>query len=263
MRSFISKSGMRYYISCHYFDNKAPQTKDQTNKALFQTNKKGIITMIQTRKTKKNTNRTRHLRTSFGLRKIGRAAAYFRTLTPMVPLLLPPPVHPPLPICPPPPPHSPPLLRVDPPLPPPLLLTNGPEEEEVSPLQRNLGSWLDQHVDRMLVSRYYTEVLKSPPKREWRGKHGTFSLIRVAIPSISYGKIMMVVIETAECELKGEKYNGVQKDREHKGAYLIPRGSVHERMLCDCIETGLGLKHTALLINKELNKDGRPCSALY
>ena len=27
-------------------------------------------------------------------------------------------------------------------------------------------------------------------------------------------------------------------------------------MLCDCIETGLGLKHTALLINKELNKDG-------
>ena len=67
---------------------------------------------------------------------------------------------------------------------------------------------------------------------------------------------MQVLNETAICESKGEKYNGTRKNREHKGAYLIPRGSVHERMLCDCIETGLGLNHTALLLNKELKKDG-------
>ena len=113
---------------------------------------------------------------------------------------------------------------------------------------------MDQHVNRMLVSRYFTEVLNSPPKREWKGINGTISLIRTFLPSISYGKIMQVLNETAICESKGEKNDGMQKNREHKGAYLIRRGSVHERMLCDYIETGLGLNHTALLLNKELKR---------
>ena len=198
--------------------------------------------MLQTRRKQNMTKRKRHLLTSFGTRKTGRASAFFVRSTPTVPLLLPPLVHPPLPIFPPPPP--------------PLLLTNGPEEEEEAVGKRDKGSWLDQHVNRMLVSRYYTEVLNSPPKREWKGSNGTISLIRTFLPSISYGKIMQVLNETAICESKGEKYNGMRKNREHKGAYLIPRGSVHERMLCDCIETGLGLNHTALLLNKELKKDG-------
>ena len=98
--------------------------------------------------------------------------------------------------------------------------------------------------------------LNSPPKREWKGINGNISLIRTFLPSISYGKIMQVLNETAICESKGEKYNGTRKNREYKGAYLTPRGSVHERMLCDCIETGLALNHTALLLNKELKKDG-------
>lgn len=48
----------------------------------------------------------------------------------------------------------------------------------------------------------------------------------------------------------------MRKERQNKIAYLIPQRIVHERMLYDCIETGLGLKHTTLLINKELKRDG-------
>ena len=109
----------------------------------------------------------------------------------------------------------------------------------------------------MLVSRYFTEVLMSPPRRVWRGNGGTISKISATLPGILYHKIARVIQQTAECEMLGEKYEGTRKERKHKGAYLIPPGSVHERMLCDCIETGLGLNHTALLLNKELRKENR------
>ena len=74
---------------------------------------------------------------------------------------------------------------------------------------------------------------------------------------MSYLKIARVVKETADCELLGKSYDGTRKTRTYKGAYLIQPGSVHERMLCDCIETGLGLNHTALLLNNELRKENQ------
>ena len=47
---------------------------------------------------------------------------------------------------------------------------------------------------------------------------------------------------------------GSRKNREHKGAYLIPHKTVYERMICDMLEIGLGFNHTTLLRNKELKK---------
>lgn len=67
-----------------------------------------------------------------------------------------------------------------------------------------------------------------------------------------YVKIKQVVSETAICESKGEKHDGMRKYREHRGAYFISSGSIHEQIMCDRIETDLGLKYTTLLLNKEL-----------
>ena len=46
-----------------------------------------------------------------------------------------------------------------------------------------------------------------------------------------------------------------EKYREHKKSYLIQTGSVRKMMICDCIETGLRLNQTSLLLNKELRRD--------
>ena len=95
----------------------------------------------------------------------------------------------------------------------------------------------------------------SPPRRVWRGNGGTISKISATLPGISYHKVARVIKETVDCEMLGKKYEGTRNERKHKGTYLIQPGSVHEQMLRDFIETSLGLNHTALLLNKELQKE--------
>ena len=130
----------------------------------------------------------------------GRAVSFFRTATPTSPLEFP--LIPPLPILA--PPASPPPL------------INHVSEEVDDPL-RDLGSWLDHHIDRILISRYFTEVSKSPPKREWKGKGGTLSLIRATLPNILYGEIVQVVSDTTICESKRKKYNSLRKNENTRG----------------------------------------------
>ena len=62
--------------------------------------------------------------------------------------------------------------------------------------------------------------------------------------------------ETIICESKGKTYKSLRKNREHKRSYLIQTGSIRKRMICDCIETGLGLNHTEILLNKKLQREG-------
>ena len=45
--------------------------------------------------------------------------------------------------------------------------------------------WLAQHVNRLLISRYYSEALSSPPPCEWNGRGGTFGRINSVFPSLS------------------------------------------------------------------------------
>lgn len=201
--------------------------------------------MTQAHNNNRNTNMKRYLLTSSGLQNIGRVATHFGGSTPIIPLLLSP-VPPPFPIY-----TSTPLPICASPQPPPNICpTNGPKEE-VAP-QRDLGSCLDQHIDYILISRYFMEVLRTPSKSKCKGITCHFSLIRVVLRNILHDKIKQVVSETAICELKGETYNGLRKNGEHIETYLIPPANVHERIMCDCIETGLGMKHTTLLLNNEL-----------
>ena len=108
----------------------------------------------------------------------------------------------------------------------------------------------------MPVSRYFTNVLKSPPWLDWKGKRGTFSLIHACFPSILYEKIMQAVNDTAYCKDRNKIYDD-KKTTQHKGPYLIQPGGAHEKILVDCIKTSISLKHTTLLLNKELRKDDR------
>ena len=82
------------------------------------------------------------------------------------------------------------------------------------------------------------------------------SLIRATSPNILHGKIAQVVSDTVICESKGETYNGLRKNREHKRPYLNQPESGNEKMICGRIGTELRLNHTALLLNTELRRDG-------
>ena len=66
-----------------------------------------------------------------------------------------------------------------------------------------------------------------------------------------------MIQETYNLEQEGKEYTGERKQREFQGAHLIEAGSVNERMVCDLIETGLGLAHTTLLLNEELKADNK------
>ena len=75
------------------------------------------------------------------------------------------------------------------------------------------------------------------------------------LSGILYNKIEQGESGNTDWKNRGENHDRLRRTKEHGGAYLIPRGSVHERMTCDCIKPGLILHHTILLLNKELRKD--------
>ena len=73
--------------------------------------------------------------------------------------------------------------------------------------------WLTQHVNRLLISRYYSDALSSPPPCEWTGYGGTFGIINTVYPSLSLNLIKSIVKDTYACESEGMKYIGVRKDK--------------------------------------------------
>ena len=99
-----------------------------------------------------------------------------------VPLLaiLPPPPIPLLAILPPPP---------IPPIAPIVYLELEEDDEDVEDEETHNTDWLTQHVNRLLVSRYYSKALGSPPRNLWHKQGGTISLIRKTFPSESRHKI--------------------------------------------------------------------------
>ena len=52
-----------------------------------------------------------------------------------------------------------------------------------------------QHVNRLLISRYYSEALSSPPSCERNSRGGTFGMINSVFPSLSLNPIKSVVKE--------------------------------------------------------------------
>ena len=68
----------------------------------------------------------------------------------------------------------------------------------------------------MLILRYFTNVLKPPPIREWKDTGGTLYLSFVSLPSISYGNIVQVVSNNTSCESLGELYECTRKRRTYK-----------------------------------------------
>ena len=60
--------------------------------------------------------------------------------------------------------------------------------------------WQDQYVNRLLISSYYTSVLRSPPRNEWKGRGGTAGVIKAAFPHVSLGLIKKILRDTSRCE---------------------------------------------------------------
>jgi len=157
---------------------------------------------MQANSRKRKTNRI-----SFGSRRglaanNGRATKFFRSKA-AAPLLIAPPPDPP-----------PPLLAIAPP----------PDTPVVNAVKED-RDWLEQEINRLLISAQFSWVLGSPPMCEWKGVNGAFAQISHVFPDLSRN--------------------------------LIARHSVYERMVCDLIERGLGLQHTTVLLNAELRKDNK------
>ena len=61
------------------------------------------------------------------------------------------------------------------------------------PPSRVTRDWQDQYVNRLLISSYYTSVLRSPPRNEWKGRDGTAGVIKAAFPHVSLGLIKKII----------------------------------------------------------------------
>ena len=188
-------------------------------------------------------------RNKFGDPKNSRAKQYFRGSTPALAAI--PHVDDPLLAILPPPPI--PVVAIALPLPIAVDLEDSDEDLEAEGTANR--DWLTQHVNRLLISRYYSIALEFAPPNSWHGQGGTIAHIKKIFPSESRTKIKKIVRETYYLRLDNREYTGERKERQFKGAHLIESGSVHERMVCDLIETGLGLAHTTLLLNEELRRD--------
>ena len=70
--------------------------------------------------------------------------------------------------------------------------------------KKSTRDWLSQHVNSLLISRYYSEALSSPPLCEWNLCGGTFSLINRVFPTLSLNLTKSVVTETYWLEMKGK-----------------------------------------------------------
>ena len=68
-------------------------------------------------------------------------------------------------------------------------------------------------MNRLLISRYYSEALSSPPPCEWNGRGSIFGTIDSVFPSLSLNLIKSVVKETYESEVSGNKYTGLRKEK--------------------------------------------------
>ena len=85
-------------------------------------------------------------------------------------------------------------------------------------------------------------------------KNYLLKYISIAFPKLSLNKIKRVINDTYVSIIEGKNYNGERKVQFVKGAYIIPRYSVYERIVCDLIETELNISHTTVLVNVELNR---------
>ena len=128
-------------------------------------------------------------RNKFGGKRTSRVTDLFRGTIPALaatpvdaPLLaiLPPPPIPLLAILPPPP--IPPIAHI-------IYLELEEDDEDLEDEETYNTDWLTQHVNRLLVSRYYSMALGSPPRNLWHKQGGTISLIRKTFPSESRHKI--------------------------------------------------------------------------
>ena len=62
------------------------------------------------------------------------------------------------------------------------------------PPSRVTRDWQDQYVNRLLISSYYTSVLRSPPRNEWKGRDGTAGVIKAAFPHVSLNNIKKIFV---------------------------------------------------------------------
>ena len=132
----------------------------------------------------------RQKRSSKGRSRISRARAHFRNAPPP---LAPPPAQEPLPE----------LIET-----PPSVVANleRVQDVELDPLQSVTCLWQDRYINRLLISSYFTHVLKSSPRSDWKGVGGTTSIIKDVFPHVSRFKINLIPRKTSHCKANGLVY---------------------------------------------------------
>jgi len=109
---------------------------------------------------------------------------------------------------------------------------------------------LPESARRLAIAHYFLEVMDAPPEEEWSERQGTVWCIRMAlkIPSGSHSSVLRVLQDVTRCAEEGVVYTGERKAKRRAQA-LLQVGTPCAKVVANCMERGLGLRRTTVLLN--------------
>lgn len=117
---------------------------------------------------------------------------------------------------------------------------------------------LSDSAQRVAIAHYFINVLDAPPEEEWSERNGTIWTIRVAlgIPSGSHNTVLQTLKDVTACAESGQVYTGQRKVGRRRVRALLQVGTPCAKVVANCMERGLGLKRTTVLLNFSRKKRG-------
>ncbi|ETV77790.1 hypothetical protein H257_08631 [Aphanomyces astaci] len=125
----------------------------------------------------------------------------------------------------------------------------------------------DTQTKRQAWAVYFIETLNAPPSDEWTTYRGAiWSIMKTfSVLSGSYGSVLSVLQDVAECAVAGVAYAAEPKQTDGVNK-LIELGSIESDLIADCMEWGWGLRETTHMVNQlrlSLNPMHVGTSAVY
>ena len=118
----------------------------------------------------------------------------------------------------------------------------------------NKGLFGNKHnkVINLSVAYHYTNVLKSPPPYELKGRYGTILHIYkyLNIPKKKRRRIGLVLLEITKYKQQHRFYTGFIERDNTGGPPKIKPGSIEDHIIADWIEAGLGFRQTTIMVNE-------------
>ncbi|RHZ01741.1 hypothetical protein DYB35_011697 [Aphanomyces astaci] len=110
---------------------------------------------------------------------------------------------------------------------------------------------VESQTKRQAWAVYFIETLNAPPSDEWTTYRGAiWSIMKTfSVPSGSYGSVLSVLQDVAECAVAGVAYAGEPKQTGGLNK-LIELSSIESDLIADCMEWGWGLRETTHMVNQ-------------